>query len=154
MLDAGGWILGGRVTFFVRTQSHIGLTTKKAMSYRNLKIWKLSRELSVSIHKMSLGLPKFELYETGSQIRRSSKSVCSNIVEGYGRRRYKNEYIRFLTYALASNDETLNHLEMLFETDSLNNEELYEDLRSRCIKLGKMINRFRSSLQDRHKSPR
>jgi four helix bundle protein len=58
---------------------------------------------------MSLKLPKFEMYETGSQIRRSSKSVRSNIVEGYGRRRYRNDYIRFITYALASNDETTDH---------------------------------------------
>jgi len=41
-------------------------------------------------------LPKFEMYEEGSQIRRSAKSVAANIVEGYGRRRYKQEFIRFL----------------------------------------------------------
>ncbi len=60
------------------------------MSYKNLDIWKLSRELVIDIHKMTLTeLPKFEMYETGSQIRRSSKSVKANIVEGYGRRSYK-----------------------------------------------------------------
>jgi len=37
-------------------------------------------------------LPKFEMYEEGSQIRRSSKSVRTNIVEGYGRRNYKLDY--------------------------------------------------------------
>lgn len=62
------------------------------MSYTELNIWKLAFKLSIDIHKMSLGLPKFETYETGSQIRRSSKSVVSNIVEGYGRRYYKNDY--------------------------------------------------------------
>lgn len=61
------------------------------MSYHNLEIYQLAKNNSTLIHKMSLQLPKFELYETGSQIRRSSKSVRSNIVEGYGRRRYKNE---------------------------------------------------------------
>jgi len=124
------------------------------MSYRNLKIWKLSRNLSVDIHKMSLQLPKFELYETGSQIRRSSKSVRSNIVEGYGRRRYKNDYIRIITYALASNDETIDHLETLFETGSLTNKEIFNDLLKRCNRLGKMINNFRSSIQKNHKSIR
>ncbi len=60
------------------------------MSYRNLEIWQLARELVIEIHKMSVTkLPSFELYEEGSQIRRSVKSVKSNIVEGYGRRRYK-----------------------------------------------------------------
>jgi four helix bundle protein len=83
------------------------------MSYRNLEVWKLSRKLSILIHKMSLTLPRFELYETGSQIRRSSNSIRSNIVEGYGRRRYKFDYIRFLTHSHASVLETTDHLETL-----------------------------------------
>jgi four helix bundle protein len=58
-------------------------------------------------------LPKYELYELGSQIRRSSDSVVTNIVEGYGRRRYKQDFIKFLTYSHASNLETLCHLEKL-----------------------------------------
>ena len=62
------------------------------------------------------GLPKFETYEEARQIRRSVKSVRSNIVEGYGRRRYKLEFMRFLTFAIASNDETMDHLEILYET--------------------------------------
>ena len=69
------------------------------MSYKNLEIWKLAKENLIQIHKMTLTeLPKFEMYEEGSQIRRSSKSVRSNIVEGYRRRRYRNDYIRFLNF--------------------------------------------------------
>jgi len=80
------------------------------MSYKNLEIWKLARELAVDIHKLTLNeLPKLETFEQGSQIRKSSKSVRSTIVEGYGRRRYKQEFIRFLNYAIASNDETIDH---------------------------------------------
>ena len=46
------------------------------MSYKKFEIWQLSRELVIEIHKMTLSkLPKFEMYEEGSQIRRSSKSV-------------------------------------------------------------------------------
>ncbi len=44
---------------------------------------------------MSMTLPKFELYEEGSQIRRSAKAVTSLIVEGYGRRRYKQDFIKY-----------------------------------------------------------
>jgi four helix bundle protein len=84
------------------------------MSYRNLEVWQLVRVLVVEIHQMTLHkLPKSETFEEGSQIRRSIKSVKSTIVEGYGRRRYKQELIRFLIYALASCDETTDHLEML-----------------------------------------
>jgi four helix bundle protein len=59
------------------------------------------------------------MYEEGSQIRRSSKSIVANFVEGYGRRTYRAEYLKFLTYALASGDETKAHLELLHETGSL-----------------------------------
>jgi len=99
------------------------------MSYRTLEIWQLSRTLVIDVHEMSLTkLPKFEMYEEGSQIRRSMKSVKSTIVEGYGRRRYKQEFLKFLTYSQASCDETTDHLETLFEPKSLKDESLYNDL--------------------------
>lgn len=116
------------------------------MSYKKLNIWQLSRTLVIDIHKMSLNLPAFEKYEEGSQIRRSSKSVKSNIVEGYGRRQYKGDHIRFIVYSLASNDKTIDHLETLFETDSLTDEDLYNDLHLRLQKLGIKINNFLQSL--------
>ena len=95
-------------------------------------------------------LPKFELYEEGSQIRRSSKSVVSNIVEGYGRRRYKADYIRFLTYALASCDETREHLELLRECGSLKNPALSGELESLSDELGRKLNRFIQSVESKH----
>lgn len=121
------------------------------MSYRNLDTWHLAREVATSIHKMTLDeLPKFEMFEEGSQIRRSIKSVSSNIVEGYGRRRYKQEFIRYLTYALASCDETTAHLEMLFETGSLTNSDCYEDLRRKLETLGKKLNSLIQSVKEGH----
>ena len=122
------------------------------MNYKDLEIWQLSREVVIELHKMSLELPKFEMYEEGSQIRRSSKSVKSNIVEGYGRRNYKTEYIRFITFALAFNDETLDHLENLFETESLKDKYFYDNLHNKIELLGKKINRFLQSVQNEHLS--
>lgn len=121
------------------------------MSYRNLEIWQLARQSSVEIHQMTLRcLPKFELYEEGSQIRRSSKSVRSNIVEGYGRRGYKQEFIRFLTFSLASCDETTDHLETLQETGSLQDLELYSTLHANLQTLGKKLNSFIQSVTYQH----
>ena len=118
------------------------------MSYRDLEIWQESRKLVVDIHKMTLRqLPKFEMYEEGSQIRKSSKSVKSTIVEGYGRRKYKPDYLRFLIYSIASNDETIDHLETLFETGSLQDQEIYQNIHDRIEILGKKLNNFIKSIE-------
>jgi len=111
-------------------------------SYRDLEVYKLSKTLAVRVHKMSLGLPKFELYEEGSQIRRSSKAVTAAIVEGYGRRRYKAEFIRYLIFAQSECDETILHLDFLFETGSLSDEHLYKELANEYDVLSKRINKF------------
>ena len=123
------------------------------MSYRDLEVWKLARELVIAIHEMTLtSLPKFELFEEGSQIRRAIKSVKACIVEGYGRRRYKQEFVRFFTYSLASCDETADYLDTLVITGSLQNEDLAEQLTKRLNTLGKKLNLFLQSVERDHKS--
>ena len=74
-------------------------------SYRDLEVYQSAYQLAIKVHKMTMTLPKYEMYEQGSQVRRSTKSIKDNIVEGYGRNRYKNEFIRFLVYAHASCDQ-------------------------------------------------
>jgi len=108
--------------------------------YQDLEIYKLSFNLSMRIHRESLKLPAFELYEQGSQIRRSSKSIKDNISEGFGRRKYKAEYIKFLTYSLASCDETNNHLISINELYP--DLTVFFDLKTDYEKLGKMINNY------------
>jgi four helix bundle protein len=120
------------------------------MSYKNLQIWQLARELVIDIHKMSLELPKFEQFEEAQQIRRSIKTTKACIVEGYGRRRYKADFIKFIIYALSSNDETIDHLETLYETGSLNNKELFESLHLRLEILGKKLNNFLQAIDSGH----
>ncbi len=119
--------------------------------YKKPRIWQNARTLVVSIHRMSLEhLPKFELYEEGSQIRRSIKSVKSNIVEGYGRRRHKAEYLRFLDYSYASCLETIDHLETLHETGSLQDIAVFEDLEERLTDLSKSIYLFIRGVERQH----
>jgi len=109
-------------------------------SYRDLEIYKLAYDLSIKVHRDSLKLPAFELYEQGGQIRRSSKSVKDTIVEGFGRRKYKAEYIKFLTYSIASCDETMNHLISI--VDLYPNLTGFSELQPEYEKLGKMINNY------------
>ena len=85
-------------------------------NYKDLEIFRISYELAVKAHRFSLTLVQYELYEEGSQVRRSSKGITSCIVEGYGRRKYKAEFIKFLIYAHASCDETILHLKFIRDT--------------------------------------
>lgn len=63
-------------------------------SYKDLDIYIKSFDLFIRTHRFSLKLPKHELYELGSQLRKSSDSVNSNIVEGYGRKCYQKDFIK------------------------------------------------------------
>lgn len=144
MLDAGCWMIWACE----------GARAKgNCMSYRKLEVWQLARLASIEIHKMTLTcLPKFEMYEEGGQIRRSIKSVRHNIVEGYGRRRYKQEFVKHLVISIGSCDETMDHLETLFETESLTDKALYDALHQRMETLGRKLNSFLQSVETGHRS--
>ena len=115
-------------------------------SFRDLEIYQSAYQLALKVHSMSLELPKYEMYEQGSQVRRSSKRIKDTIAEaclprqGYGRRRYKDEFIRFLIFAHSSCDEALSQLQMISDihfpdsplTDFIDNYET----------LSKTINRY------------
>ena len=117
-------------------------------SYRDLTIFKQSKLLGIEIHQLSLCLPKIEMYEEGSQIRRSSKAISIAIVEGYGRRRYKADFIKYLIYAQSECDETIEHLNYLFETKSYNEVDRYNFLKTSYETLSKQINNFIKWVED------
>jgi four helix bundle protein len=123
---------------------------KTVQSYKDLEIYLLSHRLAVRVHEMTISLPNFEMYEEGSQIRRSAKAISANIVEGFGRRRYKKEFIRFMVYAHSSSLETIEHLSILFETHSIG-KGIYEELKELCEKLSKMIYKFILAVEKGHK---
>jgi len=111
-------------------------------SYNDLEVYQLAYELAIRVHKLTMTLPKYEMFEQGSQIRRSSKSIKDNIAEGYGRKKYKNDFIRFLIYSHASCDETISQLNMIndihFEDNSL--KGIIEEYNVLGAKLNRFIN--------------
>jgi len=88
-----------------------------------------------------MSFPQHEMYELGSQVRRSSKSVCLNIAEGYGRKRYQKDYSKFLVNALSSVDETQVCLNFAFELGYFSEEKYGYYLKEYDI-LGKQLNTF------------
>ena len=110
-------------------------------SYRDLEIYKLSYDLAVKVHIVSLKLPQYEIYEEGSQVRKSSKGITSCIAEGYGRKKYKAEFTKFLVYAHASCDETIVHLNFIKDTHDFIVKEVELFINS-YEELGRKISRF------------
>jgi len=125
----------------------------KEFGYKKLQIYNLSHELAVKVHKMSLMLPKFETYEEASQIRRSSKSISSNIVEGYALRKYKNEFLHYLYRAYGSSEETVEHLRFLFESESLKDKNTFEDLSKRYLELNAKLFRYIQFVEKEFEKP-
>src|SRR5690606_15666468 len=121
-------------------------------SYKDLDIYNLAFEYALEVHELSLKLPKFELYEQGSQIRRSSKSIKDNIVEGYGRKRYKDDFVKFLVYAQSSCDETVSHLTMISDLHFQANP--LTQLMEKYDLLGKKLNKFIQYVEENWKSPK
>ena len=118
--------------------------------YLEWRVYRMAHELGVAAHRLSLNLPKFEMYETGSQLRRAAKSVSANIVEGHGRRRYKAEFIRFLVFAKASLQETEEHLRYIRDCHPGVSETT--SLLQTADALGRRLSRFLDGVEANHLS--
>ncbi len=126
---------------------------EREFGYKKLEIYNLSHELAVRVHKMSLDLPKFEMYEEASQIRRSAKSISNNIVEGYALRKYKNEFLHYLYRAYGSSEETVEHLRFLFECESIKEKDTYEELVKRYLELNAKLFRYIQFVEKKFEKP-
>ena len=107
-------------------------------SFRDLEVYKLSREVSKEIFIFSKRFPVEEKYSLTDQIRRSSRSVGAQIAEAWGKRKYELHFISKLTDADSEQLETQHWLEVAEESGYINSEML-EGLLLKCESIGKML---------------
>jgi four helix bundle protein len=74
--------------------------------HRDLKVFQLAYKLAMEIFNESKSFPKEERYSLTDQIRRSSRSVATNIAEGYRKRRYPNMFVSKMADADSEGAET------------------------------------------------
>jgi len=125
---------------------------KKIESYEDLEVYQLLFELALEMHGLSLTFPKFELYELGSQIRRSSNAIPANLAEGWNNKHIKI-YLEGINRALGELQETKHHLKMAHRKGYLSDEQLkgYID---RYNQAGKMLWALAKSLRrTQHPTP-
>ncbi len=99
--------------------------------YEDLIVWQKSHKLVLEIYKLTKDFPANETYGLVSQLRRSSSSVCANIVEGH--KSSRKEFTRFLNIAIGSLNETNYHIRLSLdlgyikkETSSILNQQMDE----------------------------
>jgi four helix bundle protein len=86
-------------------------------TYRDLEVYQRSMKALVTIHKLVLTFPEYERFGLTDQVRRASKSIPTNIAEGYGRRKSSKEFKHYLAIALGSANEMAVHLEITRELE-------------------------------------
>jgi four helix bundle protein len=92
-------------------------------SFEELDVWKKSRKLKIEIKELTKTFPAIEKYRLTDQLIRSSRSICSQIAEGHGRRGSRDR-LRFTFFARGSLSETLNHLIDAFDNEYITDEVL------------------------------
>ena len=107
-------------------------------SFRDLTVYKKAFELSMIIFKESKKFPDEEKFGLTNQIRRSSRSVCANLVEAYRRRRFKNYFISKLNDCETENAETQVWLDFSHDCKYITTEE-YNLLTTKNDEVGKLI---------------
>ncbi len=116
-------------------------------SYRDLDVYKRSMKALVAVHKIGLSFPEYERFALADQMRRASKSVPTNIAEGYGRRKSVKEFKHFLSIALGSANEMIVHLEVTRELGYAKAETcdpLIEEYTIICKMLYRLIENWRT----------
>ena len=101
--------------------------TQRIERVRDLKVYQLAFEVAMEIFELSKAFPSEEKYSLTDQIRRASRSVCSNLSEGWRKRRYKAVFINKLTDAEQEAAETQTWLEFALACKYID-QEIFDQL--------------------------
>jgi four helix bundle protein len=112
--------------------------TGNQFGFKNLYVYQLSYQLALEIFLISKGFPSIEKYSLVDQIRRSSRSVCTNIAEAYRKRLYPKHFVSKLSDADGECSETGIWLDFAKDLGYLCSED-YLDLVTRYVNIGRML---------------
>jgi len=113
-------------------------------SFRDLKVYQMLKKLHIDISGESLRFPKFEMYEIGSQVRRSSNSAAAQLAEGWGSR-HTNIYLECINRSMGELRETQHHLDVTREKDYLT-AQVFKEFDGSCDACGRMLERLYQAL--------
>lgn len=123
------------------------MRTETVRSFRDLEVWQMSMDLTVTVYRLTQAFPREELFELSSQLRRSAVSIPSDIAEGQGRLN-TGEFKQFLGVARGSNCELQTQLEIA-RALGLGDATLLEHAEDLSHRIGKMLFRLLSTLKSK-----
>jgi len=107
-------------------------------TYSDLEVFKKAYKLAMDIYEISKSFPSEEKYSLTDQIRRSSRSVCTNFGEAYRRRKYPAHFLSKLADSDAENTETEIWLKFSFDCKYIT-ELMYNNMVERCSEVGRLL---------------
>ena len=107
--------------------------------FRDLQFYQKAFRNAMRVFEMTRTFPPEEKYALISQIRNSSRSVCSNIAEGYRKRHYEKHFIAKISDADMENSESIVWLEFALACGYIS-RDICDDLCTRFEEVGRMLN--------------
>jgi len=108
-------------------------------SFRDLIVYQKAFKLAMDVFKLTKDFPVEEKYGLTSQIRNSSRSICSSVAEGYRKRQYPAHFIAKISDADMENSETQVWLDFSLSCKYVN-KEVYKAYLERSEEIGKLLN--------------
>jgi four helix bundle protein len=112
----------------------------KLTRFEDLKVWQLAHKLSLDVAKLVNDFPKDEKYDLSDQMRRSARSIPSDISEGFGRYHY-NDKLTFYERARSSLGELRNHFKEA-EGNGYIKQEVYMTFLKKMSEVGFLLSRM------------
>lgn len=108
-------------------------------NFKSLTAYKKAFELAMKIFEVSKGFPKDEMFGLTMQIRKASRSVCSNLGEGYRKRQYEAHFVSKISDADMENSETQVWLDFALACKYIT-EDIFANLTEKSEEVGRLLN--------------
>jgi four helix bundle protein len=113
---------------------------RRIKTFEDLEVWKLCRELGISLSTIIKVLPVEEKYRLADQMIRAARSVTNNIAEGYGRFHFQ-ENIQFCRQSRGSLYELVDHLQICRDKGYITSDT-YNQYRDKCLRCIQLVNGY------------
>ena len=119
----------------------------KLTRFEDLKVWQMAHKLSLDVARLVKNFPQDEKYDLAGQMRRSARSIPSDISEGFGRYHF-NDKLTFYERARASLGELRNHFEEALDNRYIEKgsyDRFFQEMNEIGYLLNKMMRNVRSA---------